>query len=66
MFFRKSPLPWVGGDEGEGEPDCFLSTPTLTLPHRQGEGTEVGQNYEYVCLISSVHTMFDIHLIFGL
>jgi hypothetical protein len=28
---------WDGGDKG-----FFLSTPTLTLPHRQGEGTVKG------------------------
>jgi len=36
IFSYASPL-LVGGEEGEGE-ESFLSTPTLTLPHRKGEG----------------------------
>ncbi len=39
---QRTPLPAVGGDEGEGGPmrtKYFLSTPTRTLPHRKGEGT---------------------------
>jgi len=36
---RNSPLPPVGGDEGEGGLKVFiLSTPTLALPHQRGRG----------------------------
>jgi hypothetical protein len=35
----KSPLPWWEGIKGRGDQKVFfLSTPTLTLPHRKGGG----------------------------
>ena len=44
-FFQCTPKispPLVGGDEGEGDKE-FVSTPTLTLPHRKGGGEWVGK-----------------------
>jgi len=44
----KSPLPWREGMKGRGI--IFLFTPTLTLPHQRGRGSDGNFKYLWIAI----------------